>query len=219
MHISLAQSLWLPNVWASWISRKCNLLHSVLWWLFVPQETNIFWWVTVVRKWSLTMLMVPLWKQLSPTPNAVSILFVNHQIQSPFRFPRRTGLATIQGVVLWCLPLVVFLLMVPVLPISHIPLPPFSLSSCTIPPGLFLAHMSSVWPLCTNLIEKGVLLFFGNKPFFVLLHLPVAYKSKLLYTLVDAWPQNVAVPACTWLWRAIPLPEGMLHTCIAASER
>lgn len=43
MHISLAQSLWLPNVRASWISRKCNLLQSLLWRLFVPQETNIFW--------------------------------------------------------------------------------------------------------------------------------------------------------------------------------
>lgn len=94
--------------------------------------------------------------------------------------------------------------------------------TCTMPPSLFLAHMSSVWPLCTNLVEKSTQLCFGNEPFFVLLlHLPVAYRSssKLLYTLVDAWAQNVTVPACMWLWRAIPLPEGMLHTCIAAAER
>lgn len=121
--------------------------------------------------------------------------------------------------------LVVFLLIVPVLPFSHVSLLLLSLSSWSgFVPYLSVCswHIYPLGGLCALISLKRLSSFsLGTNHFFVLLHLPVAYKSssKLLYTLVDAWPQDVAAAACTWLWRAIPLPGGMLHTCIAASER
>lgn len=83
--------------------------------------------------------------------------------------------------VLWCLP--VFCIPCDSSSSSlqlYFTAPPFPLilvKTCTVHPSLFLARMSSASPLCTNLVEKSVWLFFGNKPFFVLLRLPVAYKS------------------------------------------
>lgn len=126
---ALAQPPWLPSVWASWISRKCNLLQSVLWRLLFQQDANIFWWVT-----GHCSLQKSCQEVESDKADGLSIKTVfpytqccfqilcessdpeSSQIPNEGRISYHSGCGT---VVLDSL-LVVFLLIVPVLSFSHV---------------------------------------------------------------------------------------------------
>lgn len=98
-------------------------------------------------------------KQFSLTHGAVFMFLVKYQILSLLKLPRKAELAAFRGVVPWHLP---FLVLVSILSFSLI----FHCSFFPSQPGQdfyyvfeFTAHMTSVWPSCTDLMEKSTFPF------------------------------------------------------------